>query len=288
MKLMGRSLVYVASLATALSGSVALADSHGGGDSTDMRLRSAIAGEHRTEEKKARDAYRNPYETLKFFGLDEDMTVLEINASGGWYTEIIAPVVANTGKYYATLTDPNVSDRAKASFDRHEEAVESNKDIYGDAKLVGIGPGNMEPIEPGSADLVLTFRNIHNWMGNDSIDDMLKMMYDAAKPGGHLGIVEHRGNPMVKQDPKARSGYVNEGYTIKIAEEAGWQLVATSDINNNPMDDKDYDGRVWRLPPTMRYFGREGFPALEGADRQKSLAIGESDRYTLLFVKPAG
>lgn len=285
MKLMGQSLVCAVSLATALTGSIALADGHMGG--TDDRLRAAIAGEHRTEEKKARDAYRNPYETLTFFGLEEDMTVLEINASGGWYTEIIAPVLAGTGKYVATLTSPDVSDRAKASFDRHMEAMKANKDIYGDASISGIGPGNMEPVEPGSADLVLTFRNIHNWMGSDTIGDMMDMMYKAAKPGGHLGIVEHRGNPMIKQDPKARSGYVNEGYTIKLAEDAGWQLVATSEINANPMDDKDYEGRVWRLPPTMRYFGREGFPNLEGADRQKSLAIGESDRYTLLFVKPA-
>ncbi len=287
MKFMGRSLVYAASFATVLAGPIALADSHGGGDSTDMRLRAAIAGEHRSEEKKARDAFRNPYETLSFFGLEEDMTVLEINASGGWYTEIIAPVLANTGKYVATLTHPSVSDRAKSSFERHQEAIDANKGIYGDAELAGIGPGNMEPIAPGSADLVLTFRNIHNWMSQDTIGDMLAMMYNSAKPGGHLGIVEHRGDPSIKQDPKARSGYVNEGYTIKLAEDAGWQLVATSDINNNPMDDKDYDGRVWRLPPTLRYFGREGFPAVEGADRAKSLAIGESDRYTLLFVKPA-
>jgi predicted methyltransferase len=286
MKVLGKTLVGLASLATALTGSVALADSHGGG-STEMRLRAAIAGEHRSEEKVARDAYRNPYETLTFFGLHEDMTVLEINASGGWYTEIIAPVVAGTGKYVATLTHPSTSDRAKASFDRHVEALNANKEIYGEAEIAGIGPGNMEPVAPGTADLVLTFRNIHNWMSSDTIGEMLDMMYKAAKPGGHLGIVEHRGNPMVKQDPKARSGYVNEGYTIKLAEDAGWQFVGSSDVNNNPMDDKDYEGRVWRLPPTMRYFGREGFPNLEGADRQKSMAIGESDRFTLLFVKPA-
>ncbi len=288
MNLMGRSLIVAMSVATALSGSTAFADSHEGGNTTDMRLRNAIAGEHRSEEKKARDAYRNPYETLTFFGLNEDMTVLEINASGGWYTEIIAPVVAGTGKYYATLTDPNISERSQNSFNSHLESVEANSGIYGDAELVGIGPGNMEPIESGSADLVLTFRNIHNWMASDTIGDMLDMMYDAAKPGGHLGIVEHRGNPMVKQDAKAQTGYVNEGHTIKLAEDSGWQLVATSDVNNNPMDDKDYEGRVWRLPPTLRYFGREGFPAVEGTDRQKSLAIGESDRFTLLFVKPAG
>ena len=287
MKLMGQSLVCAVSLATVLSGSIALSDSHAAGVSTDTRLRAAIAGEHRSEDKKARDAFRNPYETLTFLGLEEDMTVLEINASGGWYTEVIAPVVAGTGKYVATLTDPGLSDRAKNSFNTHAEAIKANKDIYGDAELAGIGPGNMEPLKPGSADLVLTFRNIHNWMASDTIGDMMDMMYSSAKPGGHLGIVEHRGNPMVKQDPKARSGYVNEGYTIKLAEDAGWQFVASGDANNNPMDDKDYEGRVWRLPPTLRYFGQEGFPNLEGADRQKSLAIGESDRFTLLFVKPS-
>ena len=157
MKLMGQSLVCAVSLATVLSSSIALADSHAAGVSTDMRLRAAIAGEHRSEDKKARDAFRNPYETLTFLGLEEDMTVLEINASGGWYTEVIAPVVAGTGKYVATLTDPGLSDRAKNSFNTHAEAIKANKDIYGDAELAGIGPGNMEPLKPGSADLVLTF-----------------------------------------------------------------------------------------------------------------------------------
>ena len=278
-------MVFAVTLATAFSGAVALADSHGG-DSTDMRLRIAIAGEHRPDEKKARDAYRNPYETLTFFGLKEDMTVLEINATGGWYTEIIAPVVANTGKYFATMWDPNTSERAGASFDQLAELIETNRNLFGDAEVVGISGENMRPIEPGSADLVLTFRNIHNWMTSGSIERMLEMMYVSAKPGGHLGIVEHRGNPLIRQDPKAESGYVNEGYTIKLAEDAGWQLVSTSDINNNPMDDKDYDKRVWRLPPTLRYIGLEGWPNVDDAQRAKSLAIGESDRFTLLFVKP--
>ena len=252
-----------------------------------MRLRAAIVGEHRSEEKKARDAYRNPYETLTFFGLKEDMTVLEINATGGWYTEVIAPVVANTGKYFATLWDSSASERARTSFDRLAELIETNRSQFDDAEVVGISGEDMRPIEPGSADLVLTFRNIHNCMGTGSIGNMLEMMYVSAKPGGHLGIVEHRGNPLIKQDPKAESGYVNEGYTIRLAERAGWQLVLTSDINNNPMDDKDYDKRVWRLPPTLRYIGLEGWPNVDDVQRAKSLAIGESDRFTLLFVKPA-
>lgn len=285
MTFMRRSFLCAAAVAAALTGSQAFADGHM--DSTDMRLRAAITGDHRDEAKVARDTYRNPYETLKFFGLKEDMTVLEIFAQGGWYAEIIAPVVAGTGKYYAALPDPKVSERSQAMTDRFVEMLDSNRDLYGDAEVTAIGPDATQPIEPGTADLVLTFRNLHNWMSQDNVDTMLEIMYNAAKPGGYLGIVEHRGNPMIKQDPKARSGYVNEGYTIKLFEDAGWQLVASSDVNNNPMDDKDYEGRVWRLPPTLRYFGREGFPNLEGEDRRKSLAIGESDRYTLLFVKPA-
>jgi len=279
--------LLVLALATALSGPAALADSHGG-DSTDARLRAAITGEHRSAEKRARDAYRNPYETLTFFGLREDMTVLEINATGGWYTEIIAPVVADSGKYFATMWAPDTSEWAKGAYNALEELIDADRELYGDAEVVSISGDNFRPIEPGSADLVLTFRNIHNWMTSGSIHDMLEMMYVSAKPGGHLGIVEHRGNPLIRQDPRAESGYVNEGYTIKLAEEAGWQLVATSDINNNPMDDKDYEKRVWRLPPTLRYLALEGWPEVDEAQRIRSLAIGESDRFTLLFVKPTG
>ncbi len=285
MKPMGQFLVGGITLATTLFGSIALADGHRE-ESTDMRLRDALAGEHRSEEKKARDAYRNPYETLTFFGLKEDMTVLEINATGGYYTEIIAPVVANTGQYVSSMWDRSTGGGSATAYESLEDLIETNRNIFGDAKIAGITGENLVPIEPGTADLVLTFRNIHNWMLSGSIDRMLKMMYDSAKPGGHLGIVEHRGNPMVRQDPKAETGYVNEGYTIKIAEEAGWQLVASSDINNNPMDDKDYEGRVWRLPPTLRYLGQEGWPNVDEAQRIKSMAIGESDRFTLFFVKP--
>lgn len=284
---MGQFFVGVVSLAAALSSSLALADGHGT-DSTDMRLRAALAGEHRSEERKARDIFRNPYETLTFFGLKEDMNVLEINATGGWYTEIIAPVLAGTGRYASTMWDSSLSEGSKSMYEDLEQLIEANRSIFGDARVVSISPDNMEPVEPGSIDLVLTFRNIHNWMLSGSVNDMLEMMYVSAKPGGHLGIVEHRGNPMVKQDPKAETGYVNEGYTIKLAEEAGWQLVATSDINNNPMDDKDYEKRVWRLPPTLRYLAQEGWPAVDEAQRVKSMAIGESDRFTLLFVKPEG
>jgi len=284
MQLMRRTLIGAVSATTILLGSIAPSSA---ADNTDTRLRDAITGEHRAEAKVARNAYRNPYETLKFFGLQEDMTVLEIYAQGAWYTEIIAPVVAGTGKYVGALPDPNVSERSQERFDSYVAAFDENRELYGDASAAGIGVEATQPIEPGTADLVLTFRNIHNWMSAGTVEKVYEIMYDAAKPGGYLGVVEHRGNPMVKQDPKARSGYVNEGYAIKLAEDAGWQLVAVSDINNNPMDDKDYEGRVWRLPQVLKYFGKEGFPALEGAERHRSLAIGESDRFTHLYVKPA-
>ncbi len=287
MRLRGQLLGCALSVAVALSTSMVLADGHTG-DSTDARLREAILGDHRSVQKKARDTYRNPYETLTFFGLKEDMTVLEINATGGYYTEIIAPVVADNGQYISTMWDGSLSEGSKRMFDELESIIDINRPLYGDARVVGIKPEELVPVEPGSVDLVLTFRNIHNWMATGVIGDMLNMMYTSAKPGGYLGIVEHRGNPMVKQDPKAENGYVNEGYTIKLAEEAGWQLVATSDVNNNPMDDKDYDKWVWRLPPTLRYLEFEGWPEVDEEQRRKSLAIGESDRFTLLFVKPAG
>ena len=287
MKLTRQTPALALALVTAYFGSAALAGIHAG-EPTDERLRAVITGEHRSAEKRARDAYRNPYETLTFFGLREDMTVLEINATGGWYTEIIAPVVAGTGKYFATMWDPDTSEWAQGAFYELAELIDADRELYGDAEVVSISGDNFRPIEPGSADLVLTFRNIHNWMTSGSIHEMLEMMYVSAKPGGHLGIVEHRGNPLIRQDPEAVSGYVNEGHTIRLAEEAGWQLVATSDINNNPMDDKDYEKRVWRLPPTLRYLAFEGWPEVDEAQRIKSLAIGESDRFTLLFVKPTG
>ena len=190
MKLIRQSPVFALAIVTAFAGSVAIADSHGG-DSTDERLRAAITGEHRSAEKRARDAYRNPYETLTFFGLREDMTVLEINATGGWYTEIIAPVVADTGKYFATMWDPGTSEWARGAFNELAELIDADRDLYGDAEVVSISGDNFRPIEPGSADLVLTFRNIHNWMTSGSIHDMLEMMYVSAKPRRPPG---HRGN----------------------------------------------------------------------------------------------
>jgi predicted methyltransferase len=237
---------------------------------TTAALKAAIAGSQRTEAEKARDQYRHPLETLTWFGIKDDMTVVEIWPGGGWYTAILAPVLKDKGLYYGA-----VFENAQPLKDK----LAANPELYGKVTLTELIPPAKTDIAPaGSADMVLTFRNVHNWMGRGFAEEVFKAMYQALKPGGILGVVEHRGNPAVPQDPKAASGYVNEDYVIKLAEGAGFQLVGRTEINANPKDTKDYPQGVWTLPPVLR---------LKDVDREKYVAIGESDRMTLKFVKPA-
>ena len=249
-------------------------------------LGEAIAGDHRTDKYKARDQYRNPLETLSFFELEKDMTVLEIYPYGGWYTEIIAPVLKESGQYYGAMPDPSSSERRKTAFDKFKNKLSDNESLYGNAQAVPILDNTKISLDDNSVDMVLTFRNLHNMMAYGTAEKMLEDWLRVTKSGGSMGIVEHRGDSSIEQDPKAVSGYVNEDYTIKLAEAAGWEFISSSDINNNPKDDKNYEDRVWRLPPTLTYFAREGRPKVEGDDLKKNLEIGESDRYTLLFKKP--
>ena len=262
--------------------------SNGAGQETAVKnaINEAIAGEHRSDKYKARDQYRNPLETLSFFGIEEDMTVLEIYPYGGWYTEIIAPVLKESGQYYGAMPDPTSSERRKVAFDRFKNKLSDDESLYGNAKAVEILDNTKISLEDNSIDMVLTFRNLHNMMAYGTAEKMLEDWLRVTKSGGSLGIVEHRGDPNIEQDPKAVSGYVNEDYTIKLAEEAGWKFISSSNVNNNPKDDKNYEDRVWRLPPTLTYFARDGRPKVEGDDLKKNLEIGESDRYTLLFKKP--
>lgn len=188
----------------------------------------------------SRDRYRHPYETLCFFGLKRDMAVMEVTPGGGWYRAILEPVVAEQGRYVPF----NFRSRP----------------------------------DPGSIDMVLTFRNVHNWFPPDQAARVFALFYDTLKPGGILGVVEHRWPEDAPDGPQGRNGYVKESLTVRLAEQAGFELVARSDINANPKDTKDYPRGVWTLPPTL---------ALRGRDRDKYLAIGESDRFTLKFVKPA-
>lgn len=242
-------------------------------------LEDVLQGDHRSEDNRARDGARHPAETLAFFGLEPTTHVVEIWPSGGWYTEVIAPYVNAEGKYYAAHWDPNhEAEFVRKGVEGFRAKLDSRPDIYGNAEmLVLMFPDHPQFAEPGSVDMVLTFRNVHNWMGGGYAEDMMATIFEALKPGGILGVVEHRGDPAVDQDPKAASGYVNEDFTIALAESAGFVLEASSEINANPADTKDHEAGVWSLPPTLR---------LGDKDRDRYTAIGESDRYTLRFRKP--
>jgi predicted methyltransferase len=246
---------------------------------TSKDLDRILAGDQRSAENRARDVYRHPKETLLFFGLRPEMKVVEVwPGGGGWYTEIIAPLVRERGKYYAAQYQPDpksqyITNNLKAFSDK----LQSRPDLYGTVEVTALGPEGGDIAPPGTVDMVVTFRNMHNWMARDWAPKAFEAMYRALKPGGVLGVVEHRGNPAVPQDPQAKSGYVNEDYAIRLIENAGFKLVAKSEINANPKDTKDYEQGVWTLPPTYR---------LGDKDRDKYAAIGESDRFTFKFVKP--
>jgi predicted methyltransferase len=206
------------------------------------------------------------------------MQVVEIWPEPGWYTEIIAPLVKDQGKYYAAMAaprpdNPYVSARIKAYQDRFA----AHPELYGKIELTTFAPDAKDIAPPGSVDMVVTFRNIHNWMAGGWAPQAFAAMYKALKPGGILGVVEHRGNPQLPQDPKAKSGYVREEDAIHLIESQGFALVAQSEINANPKDTKDYPQGVWTLPPVYR---------LGDKNKDTYTAIGESDRFTLKFVKP--
>jgi predicted methyltransferase len=239
-------------------------------------LDGILAGEHRAPENRARDAYRHPKETLEFFGVRQDMTVVEVWPGAGWYTEILAPLLRDRGRLYAAVLDPNSGEYAKNAVETYRNKLGLRPDLYGKVTITTLAapPAKNEIAPPGSADLVLSFRNLHNWMMFGWEKDALAAMHAALKPGGVLGIVGHRGDPQQPQDPKAASGYVNEQYAIQTIEAAGFKLVGRSEINANPQDTKDYEKGVWTLPP--------GFA---DGDEARYRQIGESDRFTLKFVK---
>jgi predicted methyltransferase len=248
-------------------------------EATAQALDNILADPHRSEADRARDRYRHPKDTLLFFGVRPEMTVLEVWPEPGWYTDIIAPLVRDRGKYYAAVMEPDPASQfvtgRLASF-RNKLAADPT--LYGNATIVTFPAHGGDVVPPGSIDLVVTFRNIHNWMSEGTASDAFATIFKALKPGGMLGVVDHRGSPGVPQDPKAKSGYVSEEYAIKLIEAQGFRLLGTSEINANPKDTKDYEQGVWTLPPTFR---------LGDKDRDKYTEIGESDRFTLKFEKPA-
>ncbi|MBX3702938.1 MAG: class I SAM-dependent methyltransferase [Steroidobacteraceae bacterium] len=245
-------------------------------------LDRVLAGDHRSDANRARDAWRHPKETLQFFGLREDMAVLEVwPGGGGWYTEVLAPTLRERGRYIAAGFDPAAeSEYMQRGIKAFADKLASRPDLYDRVTVTALQhPGALQPVPAGSVDMVLTFRNLHNWMAREAAEEMLAAMYAALKPGGILGLVEHRADPSKPQDPRARSGYVRTDYAIELARAAGFELIGQSEVNANPKDTKDHANGVWSLPPTFR--GGD-------VDRDRLAAIGESDRMTLRFRKPAG
>lgn len=241
------------------------------------QLEQAIAGEHRSIKNKARDQYRHPLETLAFFGFKSTMTVVELAPGGGWYTEILAPALKGSGKLYgAHYPDTGKDDYYSKSRRKLEKKLASNT-IFSEVELTDFTPRKQSTLAPaGTADMVLTFRNLHNWK-EEGVLQMYKDAFVALKSGGVMGVVEHRMPTSQKLADNLRSGYYPEALTIALAKQAGFTLSASSEVNANKLDTADHPKGVWTLMPSLR---------LGDKDKEKYLAIGESDRMTLKFVKP--
>ncbi|HSR63379.1 MAG TPA: methyltransferase [Gammaproteobacteria bacterium] len=256
----------------------------------DAALDNAIKGDHRDPEFVERDRYRHPKETLKFLGLKQDMTVVEIWPARGWYTEILAPVMRDHGILYEAgfaMTADRTPGWRKDMHKAFMEKLEQRPDVYDHVVVTELSvPERTTIAPPGTADMVLTFRNVHNWMKGEYAPAMFDVFYRTLKPGGILGVVEHRASPGSSLQKMIESGYVSEEHVKKLALDAGFQFEAASEINANPQDRKDHPAGVWTLPPTLRYC-RE---MEEGPKREacfvKYTTIGESDRMTLRFRKP--
>jgi predicted methyltransferase len=252
---------------------------------TEAAVDAAINGDHRSAENKARDQYRKPRETLEFLGFRSDMHVLEIWPGAGWYTQILAPALRDRGRLYAAHINPNDPyGFQRRGFGTFMKMLGDTPDLYRSVVVTQLSlPYHLEVAPAESVDMVVTFRNVHNWFmklfgaGKYAVLPF-QAMYDALKPGGTLGIVDHRWPDPTTEDPLAANGYVSKERTIQMAESVGFRLVAESDILRNPRDTRDYERGVWTLPPNY---------AMGDKDREKYAAIGESDRFLLKFVKPA-
>jgi predicted methyltransferase len=256
------------------------AQSQGAPTAWKAQLRAAVDGKQRTEPNKIRDRFRKPYEVIEFLEIKPDSTVIEISpGAAGYWTEVLAPYLRDRGSYIAANPAPT-SPAAKANVDKFNkqftDKLAADPASYGKVRVVDFAPERKDFATPGSADFVLTFRNLHNWMDRGVVEQALASFHSALKKGGILGIKDHRGDPSKPQDPVAQSGYVREDFAIRLVESAGFKLLAKSEAVANPKDTKDYPVGVWALPPTFR---------MKDQDRAKLSAIGESDRFLLKFVK---
>lgn len=251
-------------------------------------LEWAVAGAWRNPADKARDRWRHPVESLRFWGLKPRMTVVEFWPGTGWYSDILAPYLAhNGGKFYAAGFEATSTEPAAAQVtEAYKRRFLSNRSRYGRPELTAFGPASGPVAPPASADLVLFLRNLHNWMAAGIAEKAFRDAFSALKPGGVLGVEEHRADPAAVQDPLATDGYVQQAYAVQLAKDAGFELQAASEINANPKDTRNHPFGVWTLPPT-RLSAPRGAPSNPQFDHSPYDAIGESDRMTLRLVKPA-
>ena len=247
------------------------------GDSS-TELDSAIQGTHRDAANVARDVYRHPKETLMFFNMQADMKVLEILPGRGWYTEILAPLLKDNGELtVASYGDTHPVEYLRNIHINFMKKIDANPDIYGNVKMVVFNKtGYLAEVPDNSMDMVVTFRNTHNWIRYGGVAEIYAAFNRVLKPGGILGVVQHRANAGSEVKTSAEKGYVPESYLINMVEDAGFELVKKSDVNANLKDSKDYPKGVWSLPPTYRE---------KDKDRERYTAIGESDRMTMKFIK---
>jgi predicted methyltransferase len=240
-------------------------------------LAQLLKARYRTHANVVRDIHRHPIETLAFFGVRDNSTVVEIlPGSRGYYLEILAPYLNTRGVYIAANRDELAAPQYLADHQKFLGRLKEDPEVFAKVKVTKFNADRHEIAPAGSADFVLTFRNLHNWIERNEIDGALRAFHKALKPGGVLGVVDHRGRTDLSQEAQMKFGYVREDVAIKQMEKAGFKLAGTSQVNNNPKDTKDYPDGVWTLPPSFR---------LGDKDRAKYQAIGESDRFTHRYVK---
>ena len=247
-------------------------------DFTAAQLDSVLAGSWRSPANRARDVYRHPKATLQFFDIRPDQTVIEITPGGGWYSEILAPLLHDNGHYIAAVAAPKSGGEARRDDSALARKFAADPAHYGNAKIVEFDTHAPVFGMPRSADAVLTFRNVHNWAEAKTAPAMFKAFFAVLRPGGVLGVVDHRAADGAALDAVMDSGYLPTSYVVKLAVDAGFVLDGSSEVNANSKDGRDHPKGVWTLPPTF---------ALGAKDKAKYQAIGESDRMTLKFVKPA-
>jgi len=253
------------------------------------RVQTVLAAAHRSADNRARDRYRHPAETLTFFGWQPHMAIAEIWPAGGWYTEILAPLTREQGQYFAagfSMTADRTPQWRKAYQQQFADKLEAEPAVYDHIVMTELAiPERPTFAPPGSLDMVLTFRNVHNWVNGDYAKQMFAAMFRALKPGGVLGLVEHRAEPGTARELVPEQGYMTTAHVIELATQAGFVLEETSEINANPLDSRDHPAGVWSLPPSYR-----GCRSMDETAQQACIerfrTIGESDRMTLRLRKP--